>query len=104
MTTTALRRSAITTLLTLVAATHLLAQAKNMGPAGQYYKQKTKFKFVPGPKQKGGEVRWTVAPQGRVEVEKDEYALLENDVHVYYQDIKLQADKATINLKTKDVV
>ena len=26
-----------------------------MGQAGQYYKQSTKFKFVPGPKQKGGE-------------------------------------------------
>jgi len=104
MTTTALRRNAIVLLLLTVAATHLLAQAKNMGPAEQYYKQKTKFKFVPGPKQKGGEVRWTVAPQGRVEVEKDEYALLENDVHVFYQDIKLQADKVTINLKTKDVV
>ena len=65
MTTTALRRHAIVLLLTTVAATHLLAQGKNMGQAGQYYKQKTKFKFVPGPKQKGGEVRWTVAPQGR---------------------------------------
>lgn len=104
MTTTALRRITICTLLTLVAATHLLAQGKNMGQAGQYYKQNTKFKFVPGPKEKGGEVRWTVAPQGRVEVEKDEYALLENDVHVFYQDIKLTADKVTINLKTKDVV
>jgi len=104
MTTTALRRITICTLLTLVAATHLLAQGKNMGQAGQYYKQNTKFKFVPGPKDKGGEVRWTVAPQGRVEVEKDEYALLENDVHVFYQDIKLTADKVTINLKTKDVV
>jgi LPS-assembly protein len=75
-----------------------------MPQAQQYYKQNTKFKFVPGPKEKGGEVRWTVAPQGRVEVEKDEYALLENDVHVLYQDIKLNADKVTINLKTKDVV
>lgn len=104
MTTTALRRHAIVLLLSTVAATHLLGQGKNMGQAGQYYKQNTKFKFVPGPKQKGGEVRWTVAPQGRVEVEKDEYALLENDVHVFYQDIKLTADKVTINLKTKDVV
>ncbi len=104
MTTTVLRRGATFFLLLLVAATQLLAQGKDMGQAGQYYKQKTKFKFVPGPKQKGGEVRWTVAPQGRVEVEKDEYALLENDVHVFYQDIKLTADKVTINLKTKDVV
>jgi LPS-assembly protein len=104
MTTTALRRHAIVLLLTLIAATQLLAQGKNMGQAGQYYKQNTKFKFVPGPKQKGGEVRWTVAPQGRVEVEKDEYAVLENDVHVFYQDIKLTADKVTINLKTKDAV
>jgi LPS-assembly protein len=91
-------------LVIALTAAPLLAQVKDLPQAQQYYQNKTKFKFVPGPKEKGGEVRWTVAPQGRVEVEKDEYALLENDVHVTYQDIKLAADKVTINLKTKDVV
>jgi LPS-assembly protein len=99
-----MKRLAALTLLVGIAAVPLFGQAKDIPPAQKYYQNKTKFKFVPGPKQKGGEVRWTVAPQGRVEVEKDEYALLENDVHVTYQDIKLAADKVTINLKTKDAV
>lgn len=61
-----------------------------------------RFKIIPGPKPGGGEVKWEVAEGGRVEFEKDEYALLENDVKVTYQDISLKADKVTINLKTKD--
>lgn len=66
--------------------------------------QLTKFKFVPGPKPGGGEIRWSVAQgTGKVEVEKDEYALLESEVKVFYQDIRVDADKVTINLKTKDV-
>jgi LPS-assembly protein len=75
-----------------------------MGQAGQYYKTNSKFKFMPGPKKGGGEITWKTAPNGHVEFEKDEYAILQNDVRVTYQDIVLQADKVTVNLKTKDVV
>lgn len=65
--------------------------------------QLTKFRFTPGPKAGGGEIRWTVAEKsGRIEVEKDEYAILENEVKIFYQDIQLQADKVTLNLKTRD--
>jgi len=86
----------------LTATLPLAAQTKDLGPASQYYKTNTKFHFVPGTHQTGGEIKWTA--KGKVEVEKDEYAILENEVHVDYQDIKLQADKVTVNLKTKDVV
>ncbi|HEY0141113.1 MAG TPA: LPS assembly protein LptD [Thermoanaerobaculia bacterium] len=65
--------------------------------------QAPKFRFIQGPKAGGGEVKWTVAENGTVEVEKDEYVLLEREVRIEYQDIKLQADKVTYNLRTKDV-
>jgi LPS-assembly protein len=97
---TGLRPLALCALLT--ATLPAVAQVKDLGPASELYKKNSKFRFVPGPKQSGGEIKWTA--KGKVEVEKDEYALLENDVHVDYQDIKLQADKVTVNLKTKDVV
>lgn len=97
---TRLRSLALCALLT--APLPLAAQIKDMGPKSDFYKTNSRFHFVPGPKQNGGEIKWTA--KGKVEVEKDEYALLENDVHVDYQDIKLQADKVTVNLKTKDVV
>ncbi|HYM62328.1 MAG TPA: putative LPS assembly protein LptD [Thermoanaerobaculia bacterium] len=103
MTTTACRQTLALTLLFL-AATSLFAQGKDMGPAGQYYRQNPRFKFAPSTAKKDGTVRWTLAPQGHIEMEKDEYAVLENDVKVYYQDVVLRADKVTINLKTKDAV
>ena len=56
------------------------------------------------PPQKGGEIRWSVAEKGRVEMQRDDYAILEGDVKIEYQDIKLQADKVTYNARTKDVV
>jgi LPS-assembly protein len=84
------RPIAIAVLLTLSTAASLVAQGR--------------FKMIPGPKPGGGEVKWEVAEGGRVEFEKDEYALLENDVKVTYQDISLKADKVTLNLKTKDAV
>ncbi len=65
--------------------------------------QLTKFRFTPGPKAGGGEIRWTVAEKtGKIEVEKDEYAILESEVKIFYQDIQFQADKVTLNLKTRD--
>jgi len=95
--------AAIALLISTPAA--LFAQ-KDMGPAGQYYGQqgRTKFKFSPGPKKGGGDITWETAKGGRQEIEKDEYAILEKDVVVKYQDMTVRADKATVNLKTKDVV
>jgi LPS-assembly protein len=83
----------------------LFGQGKNMGPAGQYYNQpKPKFRVTPGVKKKGGDVTFTVAEGGRQELVRDEYAILEKDVVLHYQDIVVHADKLTVNLKTKDVV
>ena len=100
---TSLRRLAI--VLLAIIPTTLLAQTKDLGPATQYYKKPTpKFGFAPGPKKGGGDVRVTLAPGGHVVTEKDEYSILEGDVTIEYQDIKLRADKVTHNLRTKDVV
>lgn len=66
--------------------------------------QVPKFRFIPGPKPGGGEIKAAVAPNGTFEVQKDEYMLLEREVRVEYQDIKLAADKVTVNLRTHDVV
>jgi lipopolysaccharide assembly outer membrane protein LptD (OstA) len=71
--------------------------------AASSFAQTPKFKLIPGPKPGGGEITWTVDPDGKVEVEKDAYALLEKNVRISYQDIRLAADKVTINLKTRDV-
>lgn len=66
--------------------------------------QKPNFKFIPGPKPGGGEVKIAVGKHGTIEAQKDEYSILQGDVVIEYQDIKLQADKVTYNLKTRDLV
>jgi LPS-assembly protein len=66
--------------------------------------QRPNFKFIPGPKAGGGDVKITVAPGGTTEMQKDEYSILQGDVIIEYQDIKLRADKVTYNFKTRDVV
>jgi LPS-assembly protein len=66
--------------------------------------QLKKFKFVPPVLKKGGEIHWQVAQGGKQEVVRDEYAILEKEVRIDYQDVKLAADKVTVNLKTKDAV
>jgi len=85
-------------LLVLLLALPTLAQV----PSTQT--QLKKFKFVPPTIKKGGEIHWEVAQGGKQEYVRDEYAILENDVRIDYQDVKLRADKVTINLKTKDAV
>ena len=66
--------------------------------------QKPNFRFMPGPKPGGGDVKVTVAPGGTTELQKDEYSILQGDVTIEYQDIKLRADKVTYTFKTRDVV
>src|ERR1051326_7687131 len=61
-----------------------------------------KFKFVPPTIKKGGEIHWSVAEGGKQEYVRDEYAILEKDVKVDYQDIKMQAGQIKVNIKTKD--
>lgn len=91
-------------ILAVFLAPTLLGQGKNMGQAGQYYKQNTKFHLLPAQKrQQGGEVKWTLPPGGKVVYEQGEYAILQPDATIEYQDVKVHADKATVNLRTKDV-
>src|SRR5687767_13319034 len=68
------------------------------------FAQRPKLQVVPGPKPGGGEIKWSVAPDGIVDVQKDEYVILERAVRIEYQDIKLAADKVTYNFKTHDAV
>ena len=86
--TTRARRLVLTAIL-LAAAVASTAQVKP-----------PKFKFMPGPKPGGGEVKFH---GDQTELQREDYAVLEGNVLIEYQDIKLTADKVTYNLKTKDV-
>lgn len=91
-------------LLAVLAATHLLGQGKNMGQAGQYYRQNTKFRILPAQKRNaGGDIKWSLPKGNKAEYVQGEYAILQPDVTIEYQDVKVHADKATVNLRTKDV-
>jgi LPS-assembly protein len=69
------------------------------------FAQKTpRFTFTPGPKPGGGEIKYSIAEGGTTEAVKDEYAILSGGVTIEYQDIKLVAQKVTLNFRTKDVV
>ncbi|HVE71522.1 MAG TPA: LPS assembly protein LptD [Thermoanaerobaculia bacterium] len=63
-----------------------------------------KFTIMPGPKPGGGEIKLTVEEGGQIEGVKDEYSVMTGGVTIEYQDIKLVAQKVTLNFRTKDVV
>ena len=65
--------------------------------------QNSRFGYVPGKRSTGGEVKWSIPEGGKVEGVKDEFVILSGGVTVEYQDVKLQATRVTLNLKTKDV-
>src|SRR5260221_325185 len=93
--------------LLLAATPCALGQGKDMGPAAQYYKQppaKKRFKIVRPKTETKGDIKFTIPPGGHAQYVKDEYAILEPDALVEYQDVKIHADKITVNFKTKDVV
>lgn len=75
-------------------------------PIPQYSRPKSKpasrFKFINPPSAKGGEVHFEA--KGQVEYVRDEYVILPSDVKITYQDVKITADKATLNFRTRDVV
>ena len=50
-------------LIAVLTASSLLAQSRDMGQAGQYYKQNNRFRLIPGPKkEKGGDIKWSLPP------------------------------------------
>ena len=59
------------------------------------------FRVMPGIKPGGGEIRYTGT---EVEGVKDEYTVMSGGATVEYQDIKMVAQKVTLNFRTKDVV
>ncbi|HEX6179017.1 MAG TPA: hypothetical protein VF057_11705, partial [Thermoanaerobaculia bacterium] len=65
--------------------------------------QSNRFGVIPGPRQGGGETKFTVAEGGVVEASSDEYFIAHGGVTIEYQDIKLQAYKVTFNKRTEDV-
>lgn len=68
-------------------------------PSDRFYKQDSKFSLKFDSSKKGGAVTWKA---NRQEFVREDYAVLEGDVKIYYQDVTLTADRATYNLKTKD--
>lgn len=89
----------------LLAATLSLAVvptafAQQPDPIKQFGAPKQKFSFDFGPRKQGG----TVAIKAdRQEYVREDYAVLEGNVVVTYQDIKISADRLTWNQKTNDV-
>ncbi|HEX6083111.1 MAG TPA: LPS assembly protein LptD [Thermoanaerobaculia bacterium] len=63
--------------------------------------QTPNFKITPGIKPGGGEIKYVGT---EVEGVKDEYTVMTGGATVEYQDIKLVAQKITLNFRTKDVV
>ncbi|HEX9981732.1 MAG TPA: LPS assembly protein LptD [Thermoanaerobaculia bacterium] len=82
----------------------LLSFVLTLGLVSSLEAQRPNIRFVPGPKAGGGDIEWSNAPNGRVELVKDEYLLIELEARIKYQDITVRADKITHNFKTKDVV
>ncbi|MGZ8833245.1 MAG: LPS-assembly protein LptD [Thermoanaerobaculia bacterium] len=68
-------------------------------------KPASRFRIIPGPKPGGGTVKITVGgTNNKFEAEREEYSILEGDVLIEFQDIKLRANKVTYNSRTKDVL
>src|SRR5215213_5660290 len=59
------------------------------------------FKIMPGIKPGGGEIKYHGT---EVEGVKDEYTVMSGGATIEYQDIKMVAEKVTLNFRTKDVV
>ncbi len=95
-TITAVTRSPLRPVAALIFTSLLAAPLVAQKPASH-------FKFMAGPKPGGGEVHITVGGTNKVEAEREDYAVLEGDVVIDYQDVKLRANKVTYNPKTKDV-
>lgn len=91
-------RIVLTAALLAVAALQPLSAQQD--PIKQFSAPKSKFSFDFGARKQGG----TVAIKAdRQEYVREDYAVLEGNVVVTYQDIKISADRVTWNQKTNDV-
>lgn len=66
--------------------------------------QKPNFSILRAPKAGGGDVKWSIDEGGTLERQQGEYSIAQGGVTIEYQDIKVRADKLTLNEKTRDVV
>jgi LPS-assembly protein len=102
-------RRSLAALTLLFAANSLFAQTTPAPPANVLQNPPStqtgfapkKFQFI-APTRKPGEEAKIEADLSTME--RDEYAILQGNVHITYQDVKLTSDKATYNFKTKDAV
>ena len=92
-------RTTLISVLAVSVALPLFAQVNPNPDIDRVYQEDKKFKFDFSNSGKGGSVKWAAKHQ---ELVKDEYAILEGEVVVDYQDVKLSADRVTVNLRTKD--
>jgi LPS-assembly protein len=96
------KRSAILAAAITLVAFHTLSaqQPAQQDPIKKFGDSNKKFSFDFGPKKQGG----TVAIKAdRQEYVREDYATLEGNVVVTYQDIKISADRLTWNQKTNDI-
>ncbi len=92
-------RTPFISVLAAFVAIPLFAQVNPNPDIDRVYREDKKFRFDFSGSGKGGRVKWSAARQ---ELVKDEYAILEGGVVVDYQDVKMSADRVTVNLRTKD--
>ncbi|MBI2214585.1 MAG: LPS-assembly protein LptD [Acidobacteria bacterium] len=93
-------RTAIISVLAAYLTVSLSAQVNPSPEIDRVYREDSKFRFDFSSAGKGGKIKWKF---DRQEAVKDEYAILEGNVVVEYQDVKLSADRVTVNIKTRDV-
>ena len=67
-------------------------------------KPKSRFSVELKPLKSGGTVNWTVGANGHQEIVKDDYALLEGEVKLTYQNVIISADKIRYTFKTQEAV
>ncbi|MEO8215953.1 MAG: LPS assembly protein LptD [Acidobacteriota bacterium] len=95
-----LRRFLAPALLTLFLPVAVSGQTSMRRPAPP--KTKSRFSVELKPLKSGGTVAWTVGANGHQEIVKDEYALLEGEVKLTYQDVVISADKIRYIFKTQE--
>lgn len=93
-------RTAIIAVVAAYLSLPVSAQVNSSPEVDRIYREDSKFRFDFSGSGKGGRIKWKF---DRQEAVKDEYAILEGNVVIEYQDVKLSADRVTVNLKTRDV-
>jgi LPS-assembly protein len=94
-------RTAIISVIAAYLSLPLFAQINASPEIDRVYREQSKFRFDFASAGKGGKIN--LKKFDRLEAVKDEYSILEGNVEIEYQDVKLSADRVTVNIKTRDV-